>query len=134
MLDAITFDCLCQLSCHRDYIRSLVTIDLGQLQDSEFYSSYKRDSSGSVLSTTRSNSTPPVSHSSPSGSSPVQLSEGVHRSSSLSSMQSQTLTSGHQLLSFGTGFQSYVDGPESKQYLKSGFLLVWEAEQSKTNE
>ena len=121
ILDAITFDCLCQLSCHRDHVRSLVTIDLSQLQDSEFFSPYKRDSS-----MTCSSFTPSVSHSSPS---PVQLSEGVHRSPSLNSVQSQT---GYQLLSFGTGFQSYFDGPESKQYLKSGFLLVWEAEQSKT--
>ena len=86
ILNAITFSCLCQLSCHRDHIISLVAIELSQLQGQDF-------------------------------------------SKTDISRNPQTISNGHLLLSFGTGFKSYYDGPESKPYLKSGFLLVWQAKQ-----
>ena len=69
-----------------------------------------------------SGSTPSVLHS--TNPSLIHLSD---RSPSLSSIQTVNANS-RQLLSFGTGFRSYFDGPESKQYWDSGFLLVWESE------
>ncbi len=82
---------------------------------------HSRHSSGS-------NPTPPLSHS--SNPSPISLAEGVHvhRSPSLSSVQSVGNT--QQLLSIGTEFKSYFDGPdhESKRHLDSGFLLVWDSD------
>ena len=121
ILDPHSFNCLCTLSCHRNQVKSLFCIDLTllQQQDLDTFPLYEREkmerlsSSGSTLS---------VLHS--TNPSPIHLSD---RSPSLSSIQTVNANS-RQLLSFGTGFRSYFDGPESKQYWDSGFLLVWESE------
>lgn len=44
-------------------------------------------------------------------------------------MGSILVSSTRRLLSFGAGFRSYFDGPESKHYLHSAFMLVWEGDQ-----
>ena len=119
IMDACLFTCLCELSCHRNQVKSLFTIDLSllqQQQDRDTLSLYEREkierlsSSGSVTNP-----------------SPVHHTDSICRSPSLSSVQTINSNS-HQLLSFGAGFKSYFDGPESKQYWDSGFLLVWDSE------
>ena len=121
ILDAHSFNCLCTLSCHRNQVKSLFCIDLAllQQQDLDTFSLYEREKIERLSS---SGSTPSVLHS--TNPSPIHLSD---RSPSLSSIQTVNANS-CQLLSFGTGFRSYFDGPESKQYWDSGFLLVWESE------
>ena len=121
ILDVHSFNCLCTLSCHRNQVKSLFCIDLAllQQQDLDTFSLYEREKMERLSS---SSSTPSVLHS--TNPSPIHLSD---RSPSLSSIQTVNANS-RQLLSFGTGFRSYFDGPESKQYWDSGFLLVWESE------
>ena len=52
------------------------------------------------------------------------VSQSITSSSSGSSSERNRL--GPRLLSFGSGFKSYFDGPESKPHLDSGFMLVWD--------
>ena len=121
IMDACLFTCLCELSCHRNQVKSLFTIDLSQLQqqDRDTSSLYEREK---VERFSGSGSIPSVTNPSP-----VHLADSMCRSPSLSSVQTINSNS-RQLLSFGTGFKSYFDGPESKQYWESGFLLVWDSE------
>ena len=120
ILDAHSFNCLCTLSCYRNQVKSLFCIDLAilQQQDLDMFSLYERE----MERLSSSGSTPSVLHS--TNPSPIHLSD---RCPSLSSIQTVNANS-RQLLSFGTGFRSYFDGPESKQYWDSGFLLIWESE------
>ena len=54
----------------------------------------------------------------------------THRSPTLSSLGggSGLGPATSQLLSVGSGFKSYFDGPESEVTGHSGFLLVWDSE------
>lgn len=154
VLDAVTFYHLSTLTCHRATVQGMHTLSLASLQpESEScahshsaqqwnlgsgprrkatrHSLPERPSTGSMsLSGSQPNSTDP---------SPIPMSMTAYSTMELRHYSEQSITSasgssstnsqnrmGTRLLSFGSGFKSYYDGPESKLHLDSGFMLVWD--------
>ena len=69
----------------------------------------------------------PESQTNSTDPSPIPMSTPYSQYSEQSSSSSSDHNRmGMRLLSFGSGFRSYYDGPESKQHLNSGFMLVWD--------
>ena len=149
VLDALTFTPLSFLSCHRGSVETMLSLTLTPHTLSEtnsyLHSPYsgshwtsgstgrKKTSHNSLTdrpSLGTSESHPNSTNPSPIPATPAYdpsphsiLSNSQSTSSNGSSDQNRM---GTQLLSFGSGFKSYYDGPESIPHLKSGFMLVWD--------
>ena len=148
VLHTLTFSHLTTLTCHRGPVNTLHTLTPLPLSDTpsphsgfhwtsaNAHSKKKqtrnslpdRSSLGSMsLSGSQPNSTDPSPI--PTSTPYSQYSENsiLSNSQSTSSSGSSGRSGmGTRLLSFGTGFRSYYDGPESTPHLESGFMLVWD--------
>lgn len=143
VLDTLSLQHLSTLTCHRSAVHSMHTLSPVALSGSHACSAQQwnsdakrkasrhsfpeRHSIGSMSqSGSQSNSTDP---------SPIPMSMAAYSTMELRHSSEQSISSNSssdqnrmrtRLLSFGSGFKSYYDGPESKPHLESGYLLVWD--------
>ena len=145
VLDALTFSHLSSLTCHRGPVQALFALsppppsssDTSFHYSSPHWTSAKKKSSRNSFPDRSSLGSMSLPGSQPNSADPSpipmstpysQYSESsiLSNSQSTSSSGSDTARLGTRLLSFGSGFRSYYDGPESVPHLESGFVLVWD--------
>ena len=143
VLDAQMLSHLSTLTCHRGTVYSMVTFTQTEAESyphsqfpiPQWNSGSKTKASGNSLPDRPSLGSMSGSQPNSADPSPIPITPSYSQYSETSILSTSQSTSsdgsernrtGTRLLSFGSGFKSYYDGPESKPHLESGFMLVWD--------